>query len=161
MKLRRSTRKATVAALFTGALMAASVALAAWVATGTGSGAAKATSATPLVVTATVPASADLYPGKTGADLYVNINNPNPYPVTVTSIVRTAAVVTATGGIGTCTTTGVVMPDQTGLSINIAAGADYTGPLAGAVGMNNTSETGCQGATFTIPVTASGQSNAA
>lgn len=159
MKLRRFTRKATVAALFTGVLMAASVALAAWVATGTGSGAAKATNASDLVVTATVPA-AQLYPGKTAANLYVNINNPNPYPVTVTSIVRTAAPITAAGGIGTCTTTGVSMTDQTGLTINIAAGGDYTGPLAGAVSMDNTSDTGCQGATFTIPVTASGQSNA-
>ena len=65
---------------------------AAWTATGTGSGYAKAGSAQALNtvdVSATTPAT--LYPGSNG-NVLIRINNPNPYPVSVTDITGNGAI---------------------------------------------------------------------
>jgi hypothetical protein len=56
--------------------------------------------------------------------------------------------------------TGVTFADQTGLALDIAAGATTTFPLR-AVSMSNASDNSCQGATFTIPVEVTGASSAA
>jgi hypothetical protein len=141
-------------------LIAAGLAYAAWTASGTGSGYAKAGAATALTtndVSATTVG--DLYPGTSG-NVKVSINNPNPYPVQVTSITNGTGSITATGGIGTCTTTGVTFANQTGLTINIPANGTTAATLSNAASMSNASENGCQGATFTIPVSLSGASNA-
>jgi hypothetical protein len=132
---------------------------AAWITSGSGSGYAKATSAQALTtadVSATTTAS--LYPGADG-NVLVRINNPNSFPVRVTSVTGSGAI-TASGGLGTCTTTGVTFTDQTGQTIDIPASGATTATLTGAAHMSNASENGCQGATFTIPVTLAGGSNA-
>ena len=130
---------------------------AAWVTSGTGSGYAKSTSAQNLTTTAVTP-SATLYPGANG-DVVVTINNPNPFPVQVTSVTGNGAI-TGTGGTGTCTTTGVTFTNQTGLTINVAASSSTTSTLTGAAHMTNASDDGCQNATFTVPVALTGASNA-
>ncbi len=156
MKVQFKKRATIVAASAMAAgLVFGGVAVAAWLATGTGSGSAKATTAIALT-TSTATASADLYPGGTGA-LKITINNPNPYPVTVTDIASSGAI-TAAGGTGTCTTTGVSLTTLTGLTDAIAANGSATFTHAGAVSMSNLSEDGCQGATFTIPVSLNGHS---
>ena len=138
---------------------ALSVAFAAWVSTGTGSGSAKATQAQELTtVDASASATAQLYPGGTGG-LKITINNPNPYPVKVTKV-EGSGPITGAGGLGTCATTGVTYTDQTGLSLAVGAGSSETFTLANSVAMSNASDSGCQGATFTIPVTLTGESNA-
>jgi hypothetical protein len=131
---------------------------AAWTTSGTGSGYAKATDAEALsTVDVSASTSADLYPGADG-DVVVRIDNPNPYPVRVTDIDGNGAI-TASGGIGACNTTGVTYTDQTG-TFNVGAESAQTFTLDNAAHMSNASDNGCQGATFTIPVSLSGASNA-
>ena len=141
----------------------AGVAYAAWTASGTGSGSAKAGTASAL---STVDASAsllpsdNLYPGGTGT-VVVKIHNPNSYPVKVTAINGNGAI-TGSGGTGPCSTTGVTFANQTNLTPGwlVAANNDLLVTLNGAAAMSNASDDGCQGATFTIPVTLVGASNA-
>lgn len=156
MRIRRLGKRATIATLFLGAMLAGSVAFAFWTATGTGSGYAEAVSAQALStnVTATV---ADLYPGASG-DLAIEIANPNPYPVTVTDVTRTADPITSDAGAACDASHGVSMADQTGLSLAVPAGGSATFSLDGVVSMANTSVDACQGAVFTIPVDLVGQS---
>ena len=140
-------------------LVAVGLVYAAWTTNGTGSGYAKAQTAQALTtVDVSATTAATLYPGATG-DVNVRIANPNPYPVRVTSVTGNGAV-TASGGSGTCTTTGVTYTDQTGLTIDVPATGATTSTLTGAAQMSNASDNGCQGATFTIPVSLTGASNA-
>ncbi|MDX6588671.1 MAG: hypothetical protein QOI31_3144 [Solirubrobacterales bacterium] len=140
-------------------LVAAGLAYAAWTASGTGSGTAKAGAAQALTTNAVAITAGDLYPGTNG-DVKLEIVNPNPYPVQVTSVSNGSGSITAAGGIGTCTTTGVTYTNQTGLTINVPANGSQTATLDDAAHMSNASENGCQGATFTIPVSLTGASNA-
>jgi hypothetical protein len=146
---RRPARKAL--AVLVPAIVAATaggVAYAYWNTTGSGSGSAHATTAVALTTSTATP-TAQLYPGATG-DAKVTINNPNPFGVTVTDIV--GSTITSSGGIGTCSTTGVTFADQHSLADAVGANSSATFTLTGAVSMTNASDTGCQGATFTIPV---------
>lgn len=153
------TKKLTVGTLFAGAMLAGSVAFAAWTATGAGSGYAKASSAQALT-TVDVSAStvATLYPGATG-NVLLRIANPNSYPVTVTDVAGSGAI--DSDAVAACdASTGVTFTNQTGLSLNVPASGAATFTLTGSVAMSNSSHTSCQGAIFTIPVTLSGVSNA-
>lgn len=131
-----------------------SVVFAAWLVTGNGNGAAQATTADNLVVTpgTTTP---DLYPGSTGA-VKVNVNNPNPFDVTVTSIAANGAITSSAPG---CTTTGVTFTAPATTGQVIAAGATLNLTLANAAAMSNASLSACQGSTFSIPVTVSASSS--
>jgi hypothetical protein len=140
-------------------VVAAGVAYAAWTASGGGSGYAKATSAQALGtvdVSATTPAT--LYPGATG-DLKLEINNPNPYPVRVTSVTGAGAI-TSDKGAACNASTGVTFTNQPAVTLDVPASTSATFTLAGSVAMSNASDNSCQGAVFTVPVTLSGASNA-
>ena len=145
----------------------ASLVFAAWTSSGTGQGYAKAGSAQALsTMDATASTSATLYPGSTG-DVRIKISNPNSYPVRVTSVSLngTNADITADAGHSGCTTTGVSFTNQTGLTIDVPAKSGGVNgvaeaTLSGAASMSNASLDACQGATFTIPVSISGASNA-
>ena len=50
--------------------------------------------------------------------------------------------------------------NQSGLTLDVAAGSAATFTLTGSVAMGSSSDTTCQGATFTIPVTLTGISDA-
>ena len=134
------------------------VAFAAWTSTGTGNAMAKAgnsTTPTTTDLTAAAVTTGPLYPGGAAGDVYIKVNNPGSYPFKVTDVTGNGTI-TASGGTGTCTTTGVSYTNQTIAAANqvsIPAGDNATIKLAGAVSMDNTSQTGCQGALFTIPVT--------
>ena len=52
----------------------------------------------------------------------------------------------------------VTFDNQTGLNIAVPANNDTTSTLTGTAHMDNTSDNGCQGATFTIPVSITGAS---
>jgi hypothetical protein len=152
---RRLVRRSTVLAALLGLLAAAGIAFAAWTATGTGSGYAKAKTAQPLTtvdVSATTPAT--LYPGATG-DVLLKIHNPNPYPVVVTDVTGNGSI---TASNGSCNVASVTFTNQTGLSLNVPASSDATFTLSGAVQMSTAANDNCQGATFTIPVALSGTS---
>ena len=145
----RTGRKVAVVAAGAVVALAASAAFAAWTVGGGGTGTATATSAQNLT-TSVATTTAALYPGITGADLYLTVNNPNPFAVTITSVNANGAA-TADAGHPTCVTTGVTSTTTAVSETVPAAGsASFTVP---SVAMDNTSDTGCQGATFTIPVT--------
>lgn len=124
---------------------------------GVGAGAGSTTTLQPLAVSSAVPASS-LLPGTT-ADLSLTVHNPNGASLTITGLSQ-AGGVTVSGGSG-CTgdpswpgslgTSGVVVPTLSGLGIVVGGGATVTVHLAGA-SMSTASATGCQGASFQIPV---------
>jgi hypothetical protein len=131
---------------------------AAWTTNGSGSGYAKAGSAQALTtVDVSASTAATLYPGADG-DVLIKINNPNPYPVRVTDVTGNGTI-TADSGHATCVTTGVTFTDQHSQKIDIAASSQTQTTLTGAAHMSNASDNGCQGATFTIPVSLTGASN--
>jgi hypothetical protein len=132
---------------------------AAWTTNGSGSGYAKAgTSQALTTVDVSASTAATLYPGATG-NVLLKVNNPNSYPVRVTDVTGNGAV-TADSGHAACVTTGVTFTDQHGQTIDIAASSQTQVTLTGAAKMSNASDNGCQGATFTIPVSLTGASNA-
>ena len=92
-----------------------------------------------------------LYPGGT-ADAIVKVNNPNGYAVQVVAI---AASGPAQAG-NTCAPTGVTFIAPTDFSaaqFTLPAHQSTVLDLAGAVSMDTTSATTCQGQTFSLPVT--------
>jgi P pilus assembly chaperone PapD len=103
------------------------------------------------LTTSVATTSAQLYPGITGANLYLTVNNPNPFAVTVTSVNANGAAVPDAGHAAGCVTTGVTFATQA-TSQTIGGGASLSFTVPG-VAMTNASDNGCQGATFTIPVT--------
>lgn len=133
---------------------------AAWTTNGSGSGYAKAGSAVDLsTVDASAETHGDLYPNTNGS-VFLNVHNPNPFPVTITDVTAGNGDVTAADGIGTCDLTGVSFRDQSGLTINVGAESDSgVIELENAAHMSNESENGCQNAVFTIPVVLSGASS--
>lgn len=153
-KFRSKRRRALVAVAVVAVALTGALASAAWLASGTGDGSAKATSSQDLVLDdASASVSAQLYPGATG-DVKVAIENPNPFPVQLQSIARTGAI-TSDKGAACDASTGVTYTapsDLSGAAFNFAAGETKTVTLTDAVAMSNASDTSCQGATFTIPV---------
>ncbi|MEA2473332.1 MAG: hypothetical protein QOE06_1247 [Thermoleophilaceae bacterium] len=161
MRKRVSKKLAVVTTV--AALAVVGLVYAAWTTTGSGSGYAKAGTAQALTtVDVSASTSATLYPGGPAGDVTIKIDNPNTYPVTVTTVTGSGSI-TADAGHPTCTTTGVSFTNQSSLTISVPAkvgavdGSTQT-TLTGAASMSNASVNGCQGATFTIPVTLSGNS---
>jgi hypothetical protein len=155
--MRKFSKRAGIAALILVGATAGSVALAAWVAAGTGSGYAKASTAQALTtVDVSASTSATLYPGATG-DVKVRVDNPNPYPVRVTNVSRTGAI-TSNAGAACTASTGVTFTDQSGLTLDVPAASAATFTLSGSVAMSNASDNSCQGAVFAIPVQLTGAS---
>lgn len=158
-------RAAVVATALAVLLGGTGVAWAAWGATGEGSTQVRAVTPVTLTVTA-VPQTASLFP-RTGStypnpatgSIGFTVTNSNPYPVSLTTV-------TVGGGVATDTTacpTGTVLPvlatiDRIASPIVVVAGATTTVVLTGAVYMRSEAVSGCQGMTFTVPITLSGTS---
>jgi len=153
-------RKAFVVLALLLSAVAASAVIAAWVTNGSGPGYAKAQTASNLTLSdASASTTADLYPGATGS-VKLKVTNPNPFPVRITSVAKQASAITSDKGAACDASTGVTFSDQTGLTLDVAAGATTTFTLANAISMSNASDNSCQGALFTIPVNVTGASNA-
>ncbi|MCD2188889.1 hypothetical protein [Actinomycetospora soli] len=151
---RSRTTLVVVLALLAAAAAAAGVAVAAWFASGSGSPGLDGRTALAPTTTAVAGSAVTtglLTPGSTGTAV-LSVSNPNPYRVRVTTIAPAGAA-TASGGTGTCATTGVAFVAQSPTGVVLAPAAGTTLTLPGAVGMSTASETGCQGATFSVPVT--------
>ena len=140
-------------------LVVGSVVFAAWLVPGTGSGYAKAKQAQPLTTDDLGATTVDqLFPGSTG-DVRVKVNNPNPFPVTVTAVDADGAISSdktncTDVGSDVLKKTGVTFTNQTLNSNNVVpANGSLTLTLNNAVSMTNQSVNACQGAVFTIPVT--------
>lgn len=122
--------------------------------TSSGSGSGVATTGTVQSVTvlgATGTVSAPLYPGDSSGDLLLKITNPNSFTLTLTTITLNSAA-TPDSGHSSCTTTGVSLNNETGLSISVPTGTN-TLDITSSVSMSAASSSGCQGATFQLPVT--------
>lgn len=118
---------------------------------GHGSGvAAVGTAQTVHVMTAAGTPSSSLQPGRS-ADLTLTLNNPNSYTVTISSISQNGSV-TVVHPSGTCNTTGVSIPTQTGLSVAVNPGSSVTVHISNGASMTASSDSGCQGAAFQVPV---------
>lgn len=154
-------------------LFGGGVAVASWTATGIGQGSARAASVSGLVVTAGSPLGA-LYPlpadttpatgygSGTVGSVSTTVANPNPFPVTITSATIGSVTSSPLGG-RTCAA-GSVLPTSSApipLSppVTLAAGSAPTAvTVPGALYMVSTAEDGCQGASFSVPVTVTGAS---
>ncbi len=135
------------------AVAGAGGAFALWSSGGSGNGGAKALTAQTLTVT-TSSGAADLFPGFTQGDLFFTMANPNPYPVTFTSM--TAGTVTS-GDPTNCPSSNVTVANATGLSLAVAAGAaSAPGTVANVVTMLAGAPDGCQGVVFTVTLTLTG-----
>jgi hypothetical protein len=119
---------------------------------GHGSGAASTgTVQNVTVMEASGTVTSPLYPGNTAGDLLLKIVNPNSYSLTLTSITLNSPA-TPDSGHSSCTTTGVSLNADTGLTITVPTGTT-TLDVPNAVSMSSSSSSGCQGATFQLPVT--------
>jgi hypothetical protein len=152
------TRLAILLALLA-VLIAGGVTLGSWtVGSNAGNGYAQATSGQNLVLgDASALTSAQLYPGGTG-DVWVTLNNPNPFAVTITSVTSAGGAITSDKGSACDASTGVTFTNQTSLSKVVPANSPLSFKLTGAAHMDNTADQSCQGAIFTIPVTVSATS---
>lgn len=158
---KKRKRTVVVLALLIGG-SAIGVAIAAWTTGGSGSGQASAGTAVSMTLSAGTPSSS-LYP-MASADVAAVVSNPNPYSVHVSSIALGA--VTVDAGHSGCNTASVsVTSPQT----NSGAGWDVPAKsggvngslsidLANAISMSNAANDFCQGATFTVALTATGAS---
>jgi hypothetical protein len=146
-------KQKTAIAVVIAALIGGGVVAALWSANGSGSGTSKAVTAASVTVNAATGA-ADLYPGFTGGDVFFTLTNPNPYPVTFTSM--TPGAVTSSNPVG-CPAANVTVATASSLSLAVGAGATSgTLSISDVVTMVAGAPDGCQGATFTIPLTLSG-----
>ncbi len=135
------------------ALLGVGVAYAHWSSAGSGSGSSTSGTLQPVTVTAFVGGdtpSSTLVPGGS-ADVILRVNNPNAYTVTLLSVSGNGTI-TADSGHPSCTTTGVSFTNQSGLSTTIGASGTTLVHLPNAASMSSASSNGCQGATFSIPV---------
>lgn len=154
-RIRRFGRRTSIATAATLMVLAGGVAFAAWTATGTGSGYAKAQTVQALTtVDASASTTAQLYPGGTG-DVKVTVNNPNSFPVTVTGV-SGSGTITSDKGAGCNAATGVTFTNTTGLLDVVPASSSATITLTAKAAMGSTSDNTCQGAVFTIPITLTG-----
>ena len=148
--MRRFSKKVTLLGIALALFLLSSVVFAAWVVTGNGNAYSAATNAQPLTTSAATTA-AQLYPGGTG-DVAVKINNPNPFDVKVTKIEGNGTI-TSDAGSACDPSTGVTYTTQNLSSGNVVpAGGSLSLSLNNAAAMSNSSDSSCQGSTFTIPV---------
>lgn len=155
-------RGALVATVTAGALAAGGAAWAVWRLTGFGNSATTASSAIELRLTARPRPDKPLYPG-TRTDLTVTVENPNPFPIVVTAVHAGSGPVTvdAAHRAAGCADSGVAPTrGRSAVSLPVRARSSATFLLLDAIRMSDASDSACQGATFTIPLTASGRSGA-
>jgi hypothetical protein len=151
-----ATHRARAGWLVTGAIitsiMGTGVAFAYWDSTGSGSG--TATDGTMTISAAALSGetpNSTLYPGGS-ADAILKVFNPNGYAVQVVSIVGTGA---AQAG-NNCAPTGVHLVAPTNFTdpqFTLPADQTTVLHLSGAMAMDTTSASACQGQTFSLPVT--------
>ncbi len=154
----RRRRRAIVLGVATPALLVANLAHAAWNTGGTGTGSADAGAAQNLTIAAAdVVASADVLYPTTSGNVRLVVTNPNPYNVDLAS----ASFGAITTSSAACVVHGVTFDDVADLGLVVGANASLAIELVDHAHMSNDAENGCQGVTFTAPVTIVGASTAA
>jgi hypothetical protein len=143
-------------------LVNAGAAWAYWSLHGDGDAVAVAGSAIELKLQGRSDDSKPLYPGGT-TNLTVTVTNQNNFPVKITSLSPGPGSVAADPDHrnGGCRTTGVVVAEEViTVAWEVPKNAIGVFTVPDGVKMTNSSDSACQGATFTIPVRATGVSNA-
>jgi hypothetical protein len=160
MNRKRLVRAA--ASAVAGLLIAGTVAYAAWTVNGSGTGTASATSAVGLTFSAGSP-SGTLFPGGS-ADVDTSASNSNPFTVhiSIVSIDTTQG----TNGFSVdsnhsgCNLSSLSFTPATnnGSGWNVPASSSVDVDAAGAISMSSAANDACQGATFTVYLTATAAS---
>jgi len=143
-------------------LVNAGAAWAYWKLGGEGTAVAVAGTTVELTLTGKSDDSKPLYPGGT-TNLTVTVTNQNDFPIRITSVSPGDKGVTADAAHrdAGCRTTGVVVAkDVLPVSWDVPKNTIGVFTVPDGVRMTNSSDSACQGATFTIPVRANGVSNA-
>ena len=154
----RLKRLAIVTAVTVAAVGAGSgIAFAVWTVNGSGSGGAAATVAQGLTVTAVTPsgAGASLYPGGPAGPVSFTVANPNPFAVTITSLTWGTPVST---NVTTCANSNISLDPNAPTSVSISIPANGTSPtvvVPGVLDLAHSAPNGCEGQSFTVPVTVS------
>lgn len=165
MTKRRLDRRGRVilsVAALAAVLVNAGAAWAYWMLNGEGTGVAVAGTTVELKLTGRSDDSRPLYPGGT-TNLTVTVANQNDFPIRITSVSPGSSPVTADPAHrdAGCRTTGVVVSDDVmAVSWEVPKNTVGVFTVPDGVRMTNSSDSACQGATFTIPVRARGVSNA-
>jgi hypothetical protein len=133
---RRYVRRGVIVFAVATAALGSGVAYAAWTSSGTGTATTKAGTALAPVVTAPLVTNGLLHPGGTGTAV-VNVANPNPYPVRVTSIAPNGS---------SCATFTAVAPGTALAAQSAAVAISFT------VSMPLDAANDCQGTTISVPV---------
>jgi hypothetical protein len=147
-----------VAATTAAVTIGSGIAFAAWSASGTGSGAGAATTAQSLIVTPVTPAGANasIYPGGPAGPVFFNIQNPNPYAVTITGLSWSSAEST---NVSSCASSNISIDAGAPTTVSISVPADSTASdveVNGVLDLAHSASNGCQGVAFTAVVTVSG-----
>jgi hypothetical protein len=147
----------------TGLLVAGVAVYAAWSVTGSGTGSASARTAANLTLTPGTPASA-LYPNGS-ADVATAVANTNPFPVHVSTIALNTGQGTngfaVDAGHSGCDLSTLSYASQTngGSGWDLPASDTLDVDAAGAVSMSGAAGDACQGASFTLYLTATAASS--
>ncbi len=149
--MRKISKRSAIVLGAAGVVVVAGVAYAAWTSTGSGTGSVSSTTSVNSAITPAGSGSA-LYPGG-GTDFTVTVDNPNDYPVVVTSI--SAGSSNAVNGCAAGTVTSAAPAATAG---TIAAHGSGTYTLHAT--MNATATDACKSQTFVLPLTATLASNA-
>ena len=147
----------------TGLLVAGVAAYGAWSVSGSGTGSASAATASSLALTPGTPATA-LYPNGS-ADVATTIANSNPFPVHVSSIALDSGQgsngFAVDAGHSTCDLSTLSFAAQTngGSGWDVPANDTLDVDLDDAIAMSGAADDACQGASFTLYLTATAASS--
>ncbi|GGN17290.1 hypothetical protein FHR83_005006 [Actinoplanes campanulatus] len=158
----RRTRPLLAAAVAAVVATTGGAAWAVWRITGAQTGASAAQISADLRLVAHPSPAKPLYPGAK-VTIEVTVHNDNPFPVLVNTVRPGSAPVTvdAAHRNAGCLTTGVSLTKAFySVTWRIGANTEKSFFISNAVTMTNASDSACQGATFTVPLAASGRSDA-
>ena len=127
-----------------------------------GPGSGDASTGAPITIkTVATTGTADLLPGGSGA-VYFTLHNPNPYGATFDQVASGATVVSdntqlcPSSNVSIAQTLPYTMPSAVTVSPGGTSGSQ---PIANLVMLSSNAPTTCQGVTFTVTLTLSGQSS--
>jgi hypothetical protein len=161
-KVNRRTKVILTVAAVSAVAVNAGAAWAYWRISGTGTGAAQAGAVIELSLKGRSDEEKPLFPGGT-SDLTVTVTNRNDFPIRITSVFagKGKTVADEAHRSAGCLDTGVVVSqDVHDVSWQVPKNTIGVFTLTDGIRMTNSSDTACQGATFTIPVQATGTSAA-
>ena len=169
------TRRGVAMATAAATVFSGGVAYAFWTATGTGSGSVQAKNFQALTINAGTASGGQLYPGltangtSTGGNIALSVSNPNPFPVTISSVQAGSGALTVTNATpvspetqadantACATTSGVSIITKSSPTVVYSAGSsipantnNFGVTISNVVSMSTASVTECQGATFTF-----------